>query len=334
MPFLPIVLIVAWQAVSRSASFALGWATALYFGQVPGRPGRILAVISLLSLAWLIVLVGFWGPWLAGALLESAGLIRDSFDVQTLVYFGLVAALVLTPPGVAASVVYGNFLEGRDVATWLRLVPVSYPATFMLGVSVLQMVLFTPILLFQRWRQKRKFVQVPLAMRSGTDDEDLLELVEAALRAVGIEELAVEEATGPKSWPMRTGGFAARHLLGAVVRGEPIRVVAGDLEVLAYATNVSILGPSEGAYRARASVEREAAFHEAYLTWNEEAQTLEDELVAAGSRANGDLDRLRHRLDGIQVRIDRASLNSEEWNVLYRLRLQVEQRAEERHAAG
>jgi hypothetical protein len=334
MPFLPIILLVAWQAVSRSASFALGWATALYFGQVPGRPGRILAVISLLSLAWLIVLIGFWVPWLVGALLESAGVLGDSFDVQPLVYLGLVAALVLMPPGVAASVVYGEFLEGRGLGTWLRLVPVSYPATFMLGLSVLQMVLFTPILLFQRWIQKRKLVQVPLVMRPGTNDDDLLDLVETALKEIGIRRFAAEEATGPKSWPMRTGSFAARHLLGAVVRGEPIRLVAGDLEVLAYSTNVSILGPPEPAYQARASVEREAAFHEAYLTWNADAQTLEDELVAAGNRANGDVDRLRRRLDRIQARIDRASLNSEEWNVLYRLRLQVEARAGRRHAGG
>ena len=333
MPFLPIVLLVAWQAVSRSASFALGWATALYFGQVPGRPGRILAVISLLSLAWLIVLVGFWVPWLLGALLESAGILGDSFDLQPIVFLGLVAALVLIPPGVAASVVYGAFLERRDLETWLRLVPISYPATFMLGLSVLQMVLFTPILLFQRWIQKRKLVQVPLVMRPGTDDDDLLELVEMALKAVGIERFTTEEATGPKSWPMRTGGFAARHLLGAVVRGEPIRVVADGLEVLAYSTNVSILGPAEPAHETRASVEREAAFHEAYLTWNEEAQTLEDELVTAGSRANGDPERLRRRLDRIQARIDRTSLNSEEWNVLYRLRLQVQDRAERRHSA-
>jgi len=175
-------------------------------------------------------------------------------------------------------------------------------------------------------------VQVPLVMRPGTDDDDLLELVETALKTAGIKRLGVEEATGPKSWPMRTGGFAARHLLGAVVRGDPIRIVADDLEVLAYATNVAILGPAVPAHAVRASVEREAAFHEAYLTWSEEAQTLEDELVTAGSKANGDVARLRRRLDRIQARVDRASLNSEEWNVLYRLRLQVEDRAERRHA--
>ena len=242
------------------------------------------------------------------------------------------SALVLTPPGVAASVVYGGFHERRDVGTWARLVPISYPATFMLGLSVLEMVLFTPILLFQRWRQKKKLVQVPLVMRSDTDDDDLLELVRTALESIGIEEVGVEEATGPKSWPMRTVGFTARHLFAATVRGKPIRVVADGLEVLAYATNVAINGPKERAYEARAAVEREAAFCDAYLTWNDEAQELEDELVAADSEANGDLDRLRRRLDRVQARIDRASLNSEEWNVLYRLRLQVEHRAEQRHA--
>ena len=334
MPFLPFVLLLAWQAVSRSASFALGWATALYFGQVPGRQGRILAVVSLLSLAWLIVLVGFGIPILGGALLEAAGVIEENFDVEPLHYVALAAAVVLTPPGVAASVVYGGFQEDRDIETWAPLIPVSYPATFMLGLSVLQMVLFTPLLFVQRWRQNRKLVQVPLVMRDDTDDDDLLEAVETSLRAAGIDDFAVEEATGPKSWPMRTVAFPARHLLGAVVRGEPIRVTADGLEIYAYATNIAINGPKEDAYRVRAAVEREVAFCNAYLTWNDEAQELEDELIAAGSQENGDLDKLRRRLDRVQARIDRASLNSEEWNVLYRLRLQVEHRAEQRRAAA
>ena len=333
MPFLPFVLLVAWQAVSRSASFALGWATALYFGQVPGRQGRILAVVSLLALAWLIVVFGFGIPILAGALLESLGVIRQNFDVEPIHYLGLVAAVVLMPPGVAASVVYGGFQERNDIGTWVRLIPVSYPATFMLGLSVLQMVLITPVLLIQRWRQKRKLVQVPVVMHSDTDDDALLEAVETALKAAGIEDYKVEEATGPKSWPMRTVAFPARHLLGAIVRGEPIRIAAGELEVLAYATNIAINGPKERAYEVRAAVEREVAFCDAYLTWNDEAQELEDALMAAGSEANGDLERLRRRLDRVQARIDRASLNSEEWNVLYRLRLQVEDRAERRQAS-
>ena len=104
---------------------------------------------------------------LLGALLESAGILGDSFDLQPIVFLGLVAALVLIPPGVAASVVYGAFLERRDLETWLRLVPISYPATFMLGLSVLQMVLFTPILLFQRWHPEAQARAGPAGHATG-----------------------------------------------------------------------------------------------------------------------------------------------------------------------
>lgn len=324
MPFLPFVVILAWQAFSKSASFALGWATAIYFGQVPGKQGRILSVVSLLAAGWVIVAVGFAIPIFGGALLESAGVIDENFDVELIHYVGLVAAIVLTPPVIAATTVWALFHADRSIRTWLGMIAVSYPATAMLGISVLQMVAFTPILLFQRWRHKRKLVQVPLVMRPGTDDDDLLNAVRGALSAIGIHDASVAEATGPRSWPLRTVGFASRHLLGAVVRGEPMRLRAGDLDILAYATNVSIQGPSEQAYRVRASMERELAFRNTYLTWAEESQAFEDELQGLHESANGDIEELRAELDEVQARIDVASLNTEEWNVLYRLRLQLE----------
>lgn len=330
MPFLPFVLLLAWQALSKSASFALGWATALYFGQVPGSQGRILAVVSLVAAGWVIVIIGFAIPIFTGALLEAADVIDRNFDVEAIHYLALVGAIVLAPPGVAGGLVIGEFRDERTVSEWLRLIPVSYPATFLLGLAVLEMVAFTPFLLIQRWRQKRALVQVPLVMKEGTDDDDLVEAVRAALASIGIEDVSVSEATGPKAWPMRTVGFAARHLLGAVVRGDPMRLRADGLEIYAYATNVAILGPTEDAHRVRAAVERELAFRDAYLTWSDDSQQIEDELTEARKAANGDVDGLRRRLDEVQDRMDAASLNSEEWNVLYRMRLQVEQAAARR----
>jgi hypothetical protein len=327
MPFLPFVVLIAWQAISRSASFALGWATAIYFGQVPGKQGRMLSVISLLSAGWVALLLGFALPILAGAGLEAAGVIGENFDVEFIHYAGLAAGVVLGPPIVAALAVWADLLDERTVGAWLKVVPVSYPATFMLGISVLLMVLFTPVLLFLRWRRKRKLVDVALVMREGTDDDDLRDALTRALASIGIRDVAVSESKGPKSWPMRTLGFAAEHLLGAVVRGDPLLLEAGELEIQAYATNVSILGPKEDAYRVRAAIERELAFSDAYLTWGDESQEFEDALLKIHREADGDLDGLRGRLDRLQKKMDVASLNSEEWNVLYRLRLQVEQAA-------
>jgi hypothetical protein len=338
VPFLPFVLLLAWQAVSRSASFALGWATSLYFGQVPGRQGRMLSVVSLVSAGWVILVIGFAIPIFGGAALEAVGVIDDNFDVAWYHYLGLVAAIIAVPPVVAAITVLGEFHEERSVRTWLRLLPMSYPSTAMLGASVLQMVAFTPYLLFQRWRHKRKFVQVSLVMREGTDDDDLVEALRDALRSIDLDDVRVSEASGIKVWPMRTVGFAAEHLLGAIVRGEPMKLEAGELEIYAYATNISIQGPKDATYLVRAAVERKLGFHEAYLTWNDNAQEIEAALLDAHLQADGDVEGLRARLDAIQADMDAASLNSEEWNVLYRRRLQIELAAraarDEREAAA
>jgi hypothetical protein len=310
--------------VSRSASFALGWATALYFGQVPGRQGRMLAVISLVAAGWVILVVGFAIPIVVGAMLEAAGVVEENFDVEFLHYLGLTAGVVFVPPALAGLAVWGEFHEDRSVRTWLRLVPASYPSAAMLGASVLQMVALTPILLFQRWRQQRKYIQISLVMREGTDDDDLVEAVRQALGSIGIEDVEIAEASGPKVWPLRTVGFAVKHLLGAVVRGEPMRLATDELEILAYATNISVQGPKELTYRVRAAIERRLGFHEAYLTWNDEAQQIEDLLIELHRGATGSITTFVKRLDHIQDRMDSASIDSEEWNVLYRRRLQVE----------
>ena len=327
MPFLPFVFLLAWQALSRSASFALGWATAIYFGHVPGREGRMLSVISLISAGWVILVLGFALPIFTGAALEAAGVIDENFDVEFIHYAGLVAGLVLVPPVIAAITVWAGFRDERSIGEWARLVPVSYPATAMLGASVLQMVVVTPVLLIQRWREKKKYVQVPFVLRERSDDDAVVDILKRALATIGIENVTAAKASGPKTWPLRTLGFAVKHLLDAVVRGEPIRIAADGVEIFAYATNISIQGPKETAYRVRAAVERELGFDDAYLTWNEEAQGFEDELLAAHQGADGDVEVLRARLDEIQERMDVASLNSEEWNVLFRRRLQVEQAA-------
>ena len=326
MPFLPLVLLAALQALSRAATFALGWATALYFGQVPGRQGRILSVISLLAVAWVILLVGFAIPLLVGAGLDALGLVERNFSVRPLVASLLGLAVVATPPLVAAAVLFFDLRPERSLGAWVRLIPVSYPATFMLGLAVFLMVLITPFLLVERWRARRILLQVPLVMRKGSDDE-LVDAARRALHSIDVDDLDVRRVEGPKTWPMRTVAYAIKHLIGAAVRGEPMELVADGVEIYAYATNVSILGPKGDAHRVRAAIERELALTDAFLTWDEEAQRLEAALREADRSANGDIDALRRRLDALQVKIDRASLNSEEWNVLYRERLQVEQRA-------
>ena len=327
MPFLPLVLLLAWQALSRSASFALGWATALYLGQIPGNKGRVLSVIALLSTGWVVLVVGFGLPLAVGAGLDALGIIERNFDVERLTVIGLAAAIVLGPPVIAGVAELAGFEEDRRVGRWLRRIPVSYPVTASLGLAVLEMVAITPVLLFLRFRRKQRLLTVPLVLQRNEDTDALVDAIRSALERIGVDEVGREELTGALSWPLRTMGFAARNLLGSVVHGDPMRLRAGGVEMLAYATNVSILGPAERAYPIRAAISKKLGVEDAFLTWTDTSQQLEGRLSELASQTDVSSSELIPRLEAVQEEIDGATIALDEWNLLYRRRLQVERDA-------
>ncbi len=324
MPFLPFVLLLAWQAISRSASFALGWATSLFFGYVPGSKGRLLSIMALVSAAWVVVVLGFGLPIAAGWAGERIGLVERNFDLAWYQVWGLVAAVVLTPPVVGGLAEIGGFEEPRSVGRWLRRLPATYPGTASLGAAVLLMVLITPFLAFQRVRQKRVVLPIPLVLHDGADDSTVTEAILHALDDAGLGAFEHQVLRGPRSWPLRTMGFAANHLLGSIVHGEPDRMVNDGMEIMSYATNIAILGPGEEAHRARAAISRALASSDAYLTWSPDSQELEAALAELRDRRSGGGD-IEADLDRFRKRLDTAAVNADEWNTIERLRLQLAQ---------
>jgi hypothetical protein len=115
-------------------------------------------------------------------------------------------------------------------------------------------------------------------------------------------------------------------------------LAGGELEVLVYPSDVSITGTKLATARARAEIASALVDSPAYLTTSAESQRIEDDLIEiAGDRhvsgradAEGRLARLR-ALDG---RIVRLTVPFDEWETLYRQRLQVERDLRAAAAAG
>ena len=331
MPFLPAILLLAWQALSRGAAFGLGWATALFFGQIPGNKGRVVSVVGLIGAAWVIATVGAGLPVAVALLGQAVGILpRTILQVNPWLIVALGAALVLLPPLSVAFVEFAGFDRKRSLRRWLTRVPTSYLLAGSIGLAVLQMIVITPILVIRRRREGRTIIQVPVVISGAEGKEDLATDLERLLNALG-HSVVREELKGPMSWPLRTMEYAARSMLNTVVEGRPIRLTAGRVEVIIHATDVSITAPDRDAYRIRAAIERELALSPtAFLTWSEDSQKLEAALLKVNAeRRNGasGLASFVKRLDEVQDRIDRASLKSDEWNLLYRVRLQVEREA-------
>jgi hypothetical protein len=99
-----------------------------------------------------------------------------------------------------------------------------------------------------------------------------------------------------------------------------------ELEVLVYPSDVAISGSKTAMARARAAIAVELTESPAYLTTSAESQEIED-AIAKLARRDGERPapaEWRRRLEELDVRIARLAVPFDEWETVYRQRLQVE----------
>lgn len=327
MPFIP--LLIVWQVFGRSTSFVLGWATALFFGQIPGNKGRVVSITSVLALAWVLLAFGA-GPVLAGGIVaERFGLVDlRAWDLDLDEVLVPILGLVGIPPLITAIGERSGFHEDPTLRRWLTNIPRSYPIALSLGTGLFLMILVTPVLLVRQRREGVRTLHIPLLVREGRFDE-LTKDLQAWLSELTGAKVSRESHTGLSSWPLRTLRYAAAELLRSVVREDPVKLRAGRVEVSVFATNLSLVAPAADVYRLRAGLHKRVALSQAFLTWSEEPQRFETELMRVHADDELELSETISELEALQEEIDDAHIKSDEWDVLYRLRLQVERDAYE-----
>ncbi len=144
------------------------------------------------------------------------------------------------------------------------------------------------------------------------------ETVVADLRSA-LERAGIHASERRAHWAFEVPGRVLGVFGGARVRRfVPQRLTvlhAPDMDVVVHPMDLSLQARREPLARAQAAITRELTFTEANQTWSKEAQELEDALARAA--------RDEEDLDDIARRIESAALDHEEWEILYRLLLQV-----------
>jgi hypothetical protein len=68
---IPFFIIV--RALGKATTFSLGWATSLFFGQIPGGKERVVSMLSAIAFAWLLITYVGGGFAAAILLLHATG---------------------------------------------------------------------------------------------------------------------------------------------------------------------------------------------------------------------------------------------------------------------
>ncbi|HEX8024690.1 MAG TPA: hypothetical protein VF484_00650 [Candidatus Limnocylindrales bacterium] len=303
---------------------ALGWASSLLFGRVPRKDQILVTSMMALSFLWLLAVVAFLIPAIGRLLVATTphpgSVDQSAVEVVTLVLVvtlpfavGLLALRVVRSAGQRkGAAAIAEVLRGYLVTPVLAAL-----LLFLAGVGMARKV--------RSWRHGWSDVHVPIVAKPGGYDQLVLDLQDA-LTAVGLEVVRYD-APRVLTVPARVLAAVSGRSRGRRAAERLIELRSETLRIGIYPSDVAISGTTADRIRARAAILSRLATTSAHETTSAEGQAFEDRLAEASERL-GDRGPSRAAIVETFERLDEDLLDlpvpTPEWDVLYRMRLQLE----------
>jgi hypothetical protein len=299
------------RQLGRVLTLAFNWATIVLFGRVPEDRQIYLSGMALTGLLWPIVLAGIAFPSFATFVIAFFTVPDWLNPWVRLAMLFLAVTLPLMNGALSARLPDERKRpKGRMlVNTIVR----GFPNSLALFVVLVWMMIVAPLGRIRALARRWQAVHVPIAVKPGAYDTVVRDLADALDR----DGIKVVRRRAP--WAYELPGKVLALLGGETVRAlvptKLVQLVGEGFEMTLHPMDLSLLGRKKKVSHARAAIVRELTFTDAYQTWSKEAQAIEDRLVKA---ARGEDD-----VDAIGVELRERDLDFEEWEILYRLLLQV-----------
>jgi hypothetical protein len=311
---------------SKVLTTALGWASTLLFGRVPASRQILLLGITFGSVIWMVLVAGIVFPDIGTFLLVLVP--KQEFVPEWVIRLIMLIGALVVPAligGLTLALSPSTDRHGRRVA---EAVARGYPLTVLLAVLL---VFLTGLAI---WRKGHSLARrwtdthVPLVVKPGAYDEVAADLDRAVSDAgLDVEPRAAPAVMSrPAQWLAAVGGSSSSSL----VPERMIQLRGPGLDILIYPMDLMISGKPELVARARAAMASRLTTSAAHLTVSAEAQAVEDRLAVLG-KGSGDADHPPRFDDAaaaafteIDETLSTMVIPYEEWEVLYRQRLQVE----------
>ena len=313
----------------------LGWASTLLFGRVPSDRQVVLALITFGSVVWAALAIGVVLPFL-GAFLVAAvpaqGIVSEDYLRLGMLIGALVVPAVV---GIASIFVVEPAKRPKGtgiVAQILR----GYPLSAALAVTLVLLALVGIARFVHHLALRWTDAHVAVVVRPGGYERVVADL-ERALDDAG---LAVDRRPAPAvlAVPGRMLGSIAGPGVRSLVPEKLVQLAGEGLEVGLYPSDIAISGDKVRVARARAAIASRLVATAAWMTTAAEAQEIEGRLerLAAARTAGGETGTAAasdSKSAAIDVAAELRSIDEalailavphEEWEVLYRERLQVE----------
>jgi hypothetical protein len=327
MAILAALVALGSRFAGKVLTTALGWASTMLFGRVPASRQYLLLGITFGSVIWVVLLIGVLLPDVGTFLLVLVP--QQDFVPETTIQLIMLIGALVAPATIGAltlKLTGSGSRSGRDVLTAIAR---GYPLTALLAV----LLVFLAVLAIARkamslargWTD----AHVPLVVLPGRYDDVAADL-DAAVTAAGLD-VEPREAPAYLSMPARWLAAVAGTSAASLVPDRMIRLVGRDIDILIYSMDLLVSGKPGAVARARAAMASRLTTSAAHLTVSAEAQAIEDRLAALARPPEGEPgtarpfdEEMAATFAAIDKELASIKIPYDEWEVLYRQRLQVE----------
>jgi len=306
------------RLIGAVATMTVAWATILLFGRIPQSKQTLLSFITLGSLAWIAALAGILVPTVGSFLLAAVP--RAPFLEDVWLRWIMLALAAFLPLAIGFATVTFVAPEDRPVgrARLTRLL-LGYPYAAVYALTIISLAAWGLVRKIRSLQHGWDSVHIPMIVKAGRYDAVVSDL-ESALHAA---DLAVvrKPASGWFEIPPRllaaVGGKAVKESIPTELVGFEVE----GLQIIVYPSDVALLGRKDLVAQARTAVARRLTSADAYLTTAKESEQIEDRLSDIGRKSTV----VAADFAPIDELLTKLVAPYDEWETLYRLRLQVEQ---------
>jgi len=318
----------------------LGWASILLFGRVPQDRQVVLALVTFGSVVWAVVVLGVVLPYVGAFLLAAVP--APALIGESVLRLAMLVAALLLPAVVGAATIFvvepARRPKGRAIPEQILRGYLLSPA---LAITLILLALVGVARFVHHLALRWSDAHIPIVVRPGGYDRVLVDL-ERALDDAGLD---VERHDAPAllALPGRMLGGIAGPGIRSLVPGRLTELRGRGIEVGLYPSDIAIAGDKLSVARARAAVASRLTATAASMTTSAEAQEIEARLerlsaarvaggtpgvdaraAAQGAAATGSSLDPQAELRSIDSALAVLTVPHDEWEVLYRERLQVE----------
>jgi hypothetical protein len=304
---------------------ALGWASSLLFGRVPRSHQIYLVLMMAGSFLWIILVLALLLPSIGSFLLSATP--HPPFVDRAWLAIVLLLGVIALPLGVgfagylvpAQGERPGGLAVPRDILRGYLLAPlISGLLVFLAGVGIVRKI--------RSRRHGWSDTHVPIVVKPGGYDRLVVDLQHAVASA----DIPTTARDAP--WVLTLPAQLLTRVAGGNVRKlRPDRLIElsrPGMRIGVYPSDIAISGATRNRTRARTAILSRLATASAHMTTSAEAQEVEDRLGelarsdgAPGAKAGA---AGRAAFDAVDATLLDLAVPTDEWDILYRIRLQIE----------